>query len=662
MKFIIIIIYSIIIYMDIIKKILKNSYESINELTIEELEKVIKFANDKYRNTSTPVISDEIYDILIDFLKLKNPKSKLLKEIGCEVKSKDKVKLDYWLGSMDKMKPSNIKEFNKWINKYQKPYYISNKLDGISAMIIYRTNGNINLYTRGTATEGLDISPLLKYLKNIPSWEHVNSFVENKNISPIKKNIIFAARGELVMNKKIFEKNWSDKLKNGRNTVAGLVNSKKINPKLANDTSFVLYELIDPFLKYSDQMNILDDLNFDVVYYKEINNINFEILSQLLIKNKKESKYEIDGLIITDNNDHVRNTKGNPEYAFAFKDILEEQKAITKVISIEWNKSKDGYIKPVLIIEPVNIGGVEINRVTGNNAKFVVENKLGAGAEIELIRSGDVIPKVEQILKPSKNIKMPEGKWHWNETNVDIIFDDLKDKDILIKNIAYFFSSLDTKGLGSKIVEKLVNAGYDSILKIIKLSSKNIIEIEGFQEKSANNLTESIKKSLTDISLSKLMSASNKLGHTIGEERIKLILNKYPNLLIDAEEWSKNDFINNLKKINGWEEKNSTLFVNNFNEFKKFYNSIKSYITIKKIEKIIIVKNKYTDKIIVLSGFRDNELQKKLEECGAKITNSISKNTDYLIVKDQNTIDENTSKVEKAIELGITIITKDNVF
>jgi NAD-dependent DNA ligase len=158
------------------------------------------------------------------------------------------------------------------------------------------------------------------------------------------------------------------------------------------------------------------------------------------------------------------------------------------------------------------------------------------------------------------------------------------------------------------------------------------------------------------------MSASNKLGHGIGEERIKLVLDKFPNLLDDADKWSKDEFINNLKLINGWEEKTSSLFVSNYKEFKKFYNSIEPYITIKKQKVKEVIKNKYTDKTVVMSGFRDSELQQKLEDSGAKITNSVSKNTDYLIVKDQNTIDENTGKVQKAHGLGIKIIIKDNVF
>jgi DNA ligase (NAD+) len=161
---------------------------------------------------------------------------------------------------------------------------------------------------------------------------------------------------------------------------------------------------------------------------------------------------------------------------------------------------------------------------------------------------------------------MPNGEWHWNETKVDIICDSLDNKDVLIKNIYYFFSSIDTKGLGKKIVEKFINAGYNSILKIIKLNVSDILLVDGFKEKSAQNIVDSIKKSLTNVTLTKIMSASNKLGHGIGEERIKLVLDKFPNLLVDADKWSKEEFISNLKSLNGWEEKTSTLFASNYKD------------------------------------------------------------------------------------------------
>ena len=192
------------------------------------------------------------------------------------------------------------------------------------------------------------------------------------------------------------------------------------------------------------------------------------------------------------------------------------------------------------------------------------------------------------------------------------------------------------------------------------------MKVDGIKDKSATNLINSIKKSITNngkgIELSLLMSASNKLGHGMGKERSKLVLDKFPNIINLYTKWSRKEFINNLKNIPGWEEKTSTQFVDNFSKFMDFYNKIKKFIILKeKSNDIKIKKSKYTDKTIVLSGFRDKDIEEKLKEHGAKITTSISKNTDILIVKDQSTINENTGKVKKAKELNIKIITKDNV-
>ena len=154
------------------------------------------------------------------------------------------------------------------------------------------------------------------------------------------------------------------------------------------------------------------------------------------------------------------------------------------------------------------------------------------------------------------------------------------------------------------------------------------------------------------------MAATNKLGPGIGEERIKIILDKYPNLLIDYKKWSNTEFINKLKELNGWEEKTSSLVVNNFDQFIKFYEEIKEYIIIKENK---IIKNIYSNKNIVISGFRDADLQAFLEKSGAKITNSVSKNTDLLIVKDEETIISGTEKIKKAQDLGIEIIIKNKI-
>ena len=644
--------------MDIIKKIKLNALEAISELSIKELEEIIVYVADKYYNTSISIIDDATYDLLIDFLRLREPKSKILKNIGAPIKSKNKVKLDYHLGSMDKIKPADSNKFDSWIKKYKGPYNLSDKLDGVSALLVYKKNESIKLFTRGTATEGQDITVLIKYL-NLPSFEEIKEYISKKKIVADDKDNLMAFRGELIINQKIFEKNWGNTLKNARNSVAGLVNSKNINSDLAKDTNLVLYEVVDPFLKIDDQFKILNELGFKVVKNKTVTTISFEILSKYLRDRRSNGEYLIDGIIITDSKKHDRNTDGNPEYAFAFKDILEDQITQSTIIKIEWNISKNGYLNPTVIIEPVCIGGVEIKRVSAHNAKYVVDNKLGVGAKIEIIRSGDVIPYIQKVIKPATKIDLPKGKWHWNETEVDIISNDMESDELKIKNLQFFFSTLNTKGMGKKNVEKIYNSGLNTIDKILKAKESDLLKIEGFQEKTSSNLILAIKESLTNVNLAKLIAASNALGEGIGERRLKQVLDTYPNLITDYKKWSKKEFIDKIKELEGWEDKTSSILVNNFDEFIKFYNKIKSYITLEK--KIEIKQSKLTGLTIVLSGFRDNDLQEKLESIGVKISSSVSKNTDYLVVKDQETINEGTGKVQKAQDVGVKIITKEQL-
>ena len=160
-----------------IKLLKKEPFEYANNLSVEKLEQIINYTAEKYYTFETPVISDAIYDMLIDFLKLKNPKSKVLKNIGAKNKKKKYIDLPYYLGSMEKIKPPS-KKLSSWLEENKAPFYLSDKLDGISALLVYSKDDTIKLYTRGNATEGLDISNLLKYLEKIPSIDKIKKYLE----------------------------------------------------------------------------------------------------------------------------------------------------------------------------------------------------------------------------------------------------------------------------------------------------------------------------------------------------------------------------------------------------------------------------------------------------------------------------------------------------
>ena len=281
---------------------------------------------------------------------------------------------------------------------------------------------------------------------------------------------------------------------------------------------------------------------------------------------------------------------------------MEDQVKEAVVKNIDWKVSKDGRIVPTLILKPIEIGGVTIQRVTAHNAKVVYSNNINIGTVILLVRSGDVIPYIKKIIKKSKTPLMPSIKWSWGDNKIDI-YCCKGNKDIILRNIQYFFKTINAKGLGPKVIEKLYNNGFDTVEKIISIK-KDDIDIEGFKEKSIDNMIKNIKKALTCISLPVLMSASNKFGAGMGVKRLTLILDNYPNILNN-----KNNIVNLIKKIDGFEEKTAKIFADNINLFKKFYKKIKNKVTLAKNNKK--KSNKLKGLKFVFSGFRDKELEKK---------------------------------------------------
>ena len=185
---------------------------------------------------------------------------------------------------MDKIKPGN-KKIDTWKEKYKGPYYLSDKLDGISALLSYKDK-KIKLNTRGTATHGLDISGLIKYL-NLPDVEKIYNYLEKNDIDGKVNDI--ALRGELLINKEVFKEKWAKEKKNTRNTVSGVVNSKVFDPLLSKDVELVIYEVVDPFNKFSKMMKIAKDLGFNVVNYKKVETFTEESLSKYLRERKKKS-------------------------------------------------------------------------------------------------------------------------------------------------------------------------------------------------------------------------------------------------------------------------------------------------------------------------------------------------------------------------------------
>jgi len=608
--------------------------ENLNEKTLNAM---LKLTNDVYRNmgeNDSPLISDNLYDILEDYIKEKYPKNTAVGKIGAPV-SKNKVTLPYEMASMDKIKP-DTKALSVWKNKYSGPYVLSCKLDGVSGM--YTTEGDQpKLYTRGDGKVGQDVSHLIPYLK-----------------LPIEQGMV--VRGEFIMKKSMFTSKYASRFANGRNLVAGVVNSITVRETI-HDIDFVVYEVIVPELKPSEQMEKISSSGFITVQNELKPDISNDELSEYLVDWRQNYDYEIDGVIVT--NDQIyKRTSGNPDHSFAFKMVLSEQMAETKVLDVEWNASKDGYLKPRVRVEPIQLSGVKIEYATGFNGAFIETNKIGVGATIQIIRSGDVIPYIRNVITPAEYPLMPTIPYIWTENHVDILLENKDDNEtVRNKNIAGFFKGIDVDGLGEKNVEKIVATGFDTVPKIIHMSKEDLLTVDGFKEKMAEKVYLGIKDKLDKAPLSTIASVSNILGRGFSHKKLDLILQEYPTVFLSSEDSETK--IKRITEIKGMSSKTSKPFVENIPKFIGFLEDCG--LTAKLHEKPVDttdvdISHPLFKKTIVMSGVRDKVLEEKLKGVGAKLGASVSSSTFMVITPDVNS---ETSKVVAAKKLSIPVKTPE---
>ena len=377
-------------------------------------------------------------------------------------------------------------------------------------------------------------------------------------------------------------------------------------------------------------------------------------MSELLVDWRENYEYVIDGIIVA-NDEIYKRTEKNPDHAFAFKMVLSDQIAEAKVLNVLWSASKDGFLKPRIQIEPVVLGGAKIEYATAFNAAFVEENKIGIGALIKLVRSGDVIPHIMDVIEPAEKAKMPDVPYKWNETHVDIILENIEDDaEVKEKNIIGFFKGLEVEGLAQGNVRKIIRAGYESVPQIIAMTEEDFLKVDGFKKKMANKIYTSIHDKIKNASLTKLMAVSNLFGRGFGEKRIEPILENYPQILKSNE--TSEEKIAKIKTIKGMQQKTAERFVNNIPKFVDFIEKAKlsSKLSDLPSSNKKDVNHPLYEKNIVITGFRNKELSDFLKKNGAKETSSVNKNTFVVIVKNK---DDVTGKIDAAKEKNIPILT-----
>lgn len=622
---------------------LQNNYISFCKNTpISKIKDVLDYLDHYYYNTSTPLVTDDVYDYITDFYIKSSGKNK--NKIGAPIISNNsKVKLPVHMGSMDKVKLGSS-ELSTFLKKYQNKKCVSEKLDGVSLLIDY-DSPFIRAYTRGDGSYGQDVSKLLDFI----------------NIGVCNNGYV---RGELIITKY----NW-DKIKhigkNARNYVSGIVNKKKLEKDDFEYVDFVAYEYINNGhqMCISSQLNFLKNNGFNIPRYNVLKIQKEDELQNILVDFKNKSKYEIDGIIIQDDVFHTRNQFGNPKYAKAFKSESENERTEADVVSVEWTASKDGRLKPVVIIEPVQLNGVTITRTTGYNGNYISSYGIGPGAKIEIIRSGDVIPKIVSVLS-SVEPSMPPIDYEWDENHTDILLiNPEQDKVVIVKQMEHFVNTIGIEHFKSATLSKAYDVGIKSIYDIVMINKTDLLKINGIKDKSAEKILNSIQTKLDGVDIVSL-AASAPYFAGLGLKRINLIYQNIPDFL----DQPLNKLYSMILSIDGFSDKLADIFITGLNDFKNFvefyekkYHINNGLLSDKKTIDAYKTNNKLenpniTGKVFVFSGFRNNELKNKLISYGAEVNDNLTKKTNYLVVKDNTA---NTSKTQKANQLNVNIITPE---
>ena len=429
--------------------------------------------------------------------------------------------------------------------------------------------------------------------------------------------------------------------------MSGTVNSKHIRENVASSIQFIGYEVIsDNVMKLSDQLDYLQKLRSHTVASRTTGEVTMDVLTSTLVNWKRELDYEIDGIVVTSNGVYERNTSGNPDYAFAFKMNMEENTVRTGVIDVVWNVSKRGLIKPTVRLEAVELSGVTIQNATGFNASFIYENKIGKGAIVTIIRSGDVIPHILEVIRPG-TVNDPEMECEWNETHVDLIVTDTENEEMALATLVYFFKKIGVKSVSTQTIAHLYENGLVTIQAILDAKASDYNMGEVISKKIHSNM----KEAMASVSLSCLVAASGLLGGGIGERKIDALLEVIPNLF---EETFKGG-VDVITKVDGFSDKTATLVIENLPNVRAF---LKSLLKEEKVKDVVKENAKQVTKLglkVVFSGFRDKDMETMLKQKGIDVMSSVSKNTNYVITKDGN--EETSTKIDKAHELGIKVVT-----
>ncbi len=622
-------------------------------MSIKEIKKLEKkiLENKELYYKGKAKISDVEYDALEESLRKIDPLNPVLTLVGHKVKNSKKIKHAKKMLSLDKS--YEIKDLIKW--KKNEDLVVTHKIDGSSCSLAYK-DGKLDIAkTRGDGLFGEDILNKALFIENIPKSIDSKEEIEVRGEIFCTNNSFLDLKNEMLSS-------GMDAPSSQRNIVAGILGRKE-NFYLAKYLSFYAFEVIKEIKEKNEIQNLefLKKINFKTPDFFKVQTKN-EI--EKVINDYKEfninGEYLVDGLVFTINDcskhDELGETAHHPKYKMAFK--IQGEIKNSEIEDILWNVSRNGILTPVAKIKPVDLSGAIITNVTLHNYGLVLKNKIKKGDIIEIVRSGEVIPKYLKTIKSSKNkLNFPKVCPSCNEEvvieDIRLICNNKKCISQVIHSLNYFVKKIGIDDLSEKRIEEMLSKKVISTIPdLYKLKKKDFLTLDKVKEKLSDKLYMNIQNS-KNTTLVKFISS---LGLTGGAENTcQKIVDAGYNSVEKILEIRKEDLI----ELEGFAEKSSESFVNSLGANKPLITRLLEYdFVFEKIEE----KKTYLEGInFCITGKLEkprSEIEKNIKMAGGKVSKSVSSKTNILVCNEMNS---NSSKFKKAKELGIEIITEKDL-
>lgn len=649
---------------------------------IKELVEQLNNYSYKYYVLDDPSVTDKEYDKIYDELKKLEEETGFVLPYSPTLRVGDMVldgfekythKAKLW--SLDKAQ--SIQEIIDWHNRNVKfvndirlkgedlpdlKYVLTKKFDGLTINLTYNEEGVMEIAaTRGTGNIGENVTAQVKTIKSIPL--------------KIENNDILEVHGEAVMTQEAFDKyNESAQvpLKNLRNGAAGALRNLNVKETARRNLSAFFYDIGykegSPFKTYLEMLNFIKEKGLPMDDYMKVCTTIDEIQEQIDYINsiRFDLNYDIDGLVVAIDDMRTRELMGYtvkfPKWAIAYK--FEAQEATTKLLGVEWNVGRSGRLAPTAILEPVELAGVTVKRATLNNMDDIARKGVKIGADVFVRRSNDVIPEimgiVPETLDGAEDIKPPtecpacgshiilDGAHYFCENTLSC-------KPQMVKSIVHYAcrEAMNIAGFSERTAEQLFEKlNIKSISDLYKLKEEELIGLEKFGPKKAQNLLEAIENS-KECELHAFIYA---LGiPNVGVKTAKDLVSRFKSI-----EGLKNATFEELVSVPDVGDIVAQDVMSFFKE-EKVLETIDELLELgvnPKFEEVEVTENPFMGKTVVATGSLQNysrsEIKEKLESLGAKVAGSVSKKTDYVIAGEAA-----GSKLTKAQELGVKVLSEE---